>query len=90
MSDIEIKTNCNDGAIHKVEINFYQSTIAIRRKVLTPDYELAKHFKDNRRFGNKYYVSLSVSLTYREIFKTIKWILLHPFRIKKFIKSNSN
>lgn len=86
MSDIEIKTTCKDGAIHKVEINFYESTIAVNRKVLTPEYELAKYFKDHRKFGNKYFVKLAISITYREILVVMKWIILHPFRFRKFIK----
>lgn len=55
MSDIEIKTICKNKAIYKLELNFYESTIFIKRKILTPDHEVAKGFKDYRKFGNKYF-----------------------------------
>lgn len=87
MQDIELKTKCKSGDIHKVEVSFYRGTIAITRKVLTSDYELVKFFDHHRKFGSKYYVSLPISLAYREVFAIIKFIITRPLRIRKFIKS---
>lgn len=90
MRDIELKTTCNSGEIHKVEIYFYKNTLAVRRKVLTPDCELAKYFEDKRKFGNKYFIKQNISLTYREVLAVLKWVIFHPFKFKKYINRRVN
>lgn len=85
---IELKLITRNFDIHKVDMIPFKRGCVLQRHILTNDESKADAFNKVRRFKDKWYSKQRVVITYRELFRIVCFVVLHPFKFRKFIKQN--
>lgn len=85
---IELKFITRDFDIHKVEMIPFKRGCLLYRKTLTSEERRANAFNKVREFKGKWYTKQEIVITYREVFRIIRFVVFHPFRYRKYVKQN--